>query len=275
MDDRAGKTPAELHVLADEVEKAALADLHAAATADLAQRIGLRLQRIGGACVSVVARDPGIVLNRTAGLGIGTPASREDVRRVRAAYDDAGVGRHFVQVHPDAGPAELPAWLAEAGYEPRRSWMKFARGRQPAPRPETTLTVREIGSEHAADFGRIVAEGFDLSVLGGELVGALAVRPGWRLFMAFAGDAPAGTGGLFVRDGAAWLDWGATAREHRRKGAQSALLAHRVAAALEHGCDAMFTTTGEWVEGDPQHSYKNIRRAGFEELYLSRNYAPA
>ncbi len=37
----------------------------------------------------------------------------------------------------------------------------------------------------------------------------------------------------------------------------------------------MLTTTGEEVEGDPQHSYKNIVRAGFREAYVRENFAPA
>ena len=266
---------ADLHALADGIEKAALADLHAAAPEDLARRIGLQAFEAGGALVSVVGGDPSIVLNRTSGLGVSAPVTADDVRRIRATYSAAGVGRHFVQVHPEAGLTGLARWLEEAGYRPQRRWMKFIRGRQPIALPETALQIREIGPEHATDFGRIVAEGFDLSELGAELVGSLAGRRGWRLFMAFADDRPAATGALFVQGRTAWLDWGSTTRAHRRKGAQAALLARRVAVALELGCEAMFTTTGEWVEGDPQHSYKNIQRTGFEELYLSCNYAPS
>ncbi len=266
---------ADLHALADGIEKAALADLHAAASEDLARRIGLRAFETGGALVSVGGGDPSIVLNRTPGLGVSAPATPDDVRRIRAAFAEAGVGRHFVQVHPEAGLTGLARWLEEAGYRPQRRWMKFMRGRQPVALPDTALQVREIGPQHAADFGRIVAEGFDLSGLGAELVGSLAGRRGWRLFMAFADGRPAATGALFVQGRTAWLDWGSTTRAHRRKGAQAALLARRVAVALELGCEAMFTTTGEWVEGDPQHSYKNIQRTGFEELYLSCNYAPS
>ena len=44
--------------------------------------------------------------------------------------------------------------------------------------------------------------------------------------------------------------------------------------AIELGCKRMFTETGEAVEGDPQHSYKNILKAGFTESVLRENYAP-
>jgi GNAT superfamily N-acetyltransferase len=71
-----------------------------------------------------------------------------------------------------------------------------------------------------------------------------------------------------------WLDWGATAPAFRRRGSQSALLRRRILDALDMGCRLILTETGEEVEGDPQHSYKNILRMGFREAYVRENYAP-
>lgn len=93
--------------------------------------------------------------------------------------------------------------------------------------------------------------------------------------MSFAGDVPAGTGALLLKDGVAHLDWGVTHPEFRRRGGQSAVLARRIGDALALGCDLLVTTTGEAVPGDPQHSYNNILRTGFEEAYLRENWAPA
>lgn len=44
--------------------------------------------------------------------------------------------------------------------------------------------------------------------------------------------------------------------------------------ALDLGCREMYTCTGEAVPGDPQHSFKNIAKAGFTETYVRDNYAP-
>jgi hypothetical protein len=93
--------------------------------------------------------------------------------------------------------------------------------------------------------------------------------------MSFDGDTPAGTGALFVRDGVAWLDWGATDPAFRRRGGQQTLLARRISDALDLGCSTMITTTGKAVPGDPQHSYNNILRAGFREAFPRENWAPA
>ena len=45
--------------------------------------------------------------------------------------------------------------------------------------------------------------------------------------------------------------------------------------ALEAGCNMIVTMTGEAVPGDPQHSYSNILKQGFEEAYLRENWIPA
>jgi hypothetical protein len=40
----------------------------------------------------------------------------------------------------------------------------------------------------------------------------------------------------------------------------------RVESALELGCHTLFRETGEVVAGNPQHSYKNLVRAGFKPI---------
>ena len=44
--------------------------------------------------------------------------------------------------------------------------------------------------------------------------------------------------------------------------------------AADMGCKNLYTMTGEAVPDDPQHSYSNILRAGFEEAYLRENWVP-
>ena len=92
--------------------------------------------------------------------------------------------------------------------------------------------------------------------------------------MSFDGDTPAGTGALYMRAGIAYLDFGATSPDFRRRGSQSALLSTRLRAALDAGCSEIVTMTGEAVPGDAQHSYHNIQKAGFAEAYLRENWVP-
>lgn len=72
------------------------------------------------------------------------------------------------------------------------------------------VRVQRISAERSTEFGRIAAEGFDLNEAAIPLLASLVDRPGWYLYMSFAGDTPAGAGAMFICDGAAWLDLGAT-----------------------------------------------------------------
>lgn len=261
---------------AEFLERAGFEALHQLIPAPLSQRLGVRALSTGSAFVSAIGGLPAsaVVVNRTIGLGLGIPATEEDVRKIVAVYTQAGIARYFIHRHRDSSPAALPDWLRAAGLEKARGWQKFERGPQPPPRADTDLELRRVGREHGEYFARIVCHAFDL---GEAAVPWLAEVPGgsnFHIFMSFAGDVPAGTGGMYVRDGLAWFDYGATAPAFRRRGSQGALLALRVRHALELGCRRMLTCTGEAVPGDPQHSYRNILKAGFRETSVRENYAP-
>jgi GNAT superfamily N-acetyltransferase len=208
------------------------------------------------------------------GLGVTAPARRETVARFVRDYRAAGIARYFVHVTDDARPAELRTWLAEEGLVPQRRWMKFAHGGGSVPEPRCDLEVRRVEGRHGAAFGCIAAAGFDMGEASIPALARLTERVQWHVFMAFAGDEPAATGALFIDGGVGWCDFGVTAPPYRRRGAQRALLAARIRAARNLGCDLIVTETGEAVPGDPQHSYHNILWAGFEELGLRDNYAP-
>lgn len=260
----------------ENIEQAALADLHAAATPELRSRLSLRSDLKNGVLASIAGKLPAsaIVINRVLGLGLAEPATPQQVRDIVADYREAGVARYFIQKHPDAGPPEMAAWMREAGLEKARGWQKFKRGPDEASVVETDLSIRRITAEQGATFARIVCDAFDLGDAAIPWLARLAGRERWHLFMSFYGDEPAGAGALFLDSGCAWTDFGATSPKFRRRGSQAALLAARINQAVEHGCQALYTCTGEDVPGDPQHSYKNILSAGFREAYIKENYAP-
>ena len=262
------------HARAEALELGFHQDLFDAAPRDIRAALGWRCEAVGGALLSVAANAPSILLNRTLGLGKREPASAEAVDEIRQRYAKAGVERYFIHLGPHAEPPQLRDWLAQAGLEPQRRWVKFERDARPAPEVTTDLRIARVDASHAAAFGRIVAEGFDLPAPAAGLFPPVSQRPGWHLFGAFDADELVAAGVLFVRDGSAYLNFGATAPTHRRQGAQGALLAARIEAARELGCTVLFTETGEEVPGDPQHSYHNIERAGFVPAYRLDNYAP-
>lgn len=260
--------------LTERMEAAGLEALHAGASDELRGRLGLRLEWIEGTMVSVAADDPSILLNRAMGVGLNPPATTEGIERICAAYRDHDLERFYVGVHPEARPDGLEDVLEDAGLEPGRGWMKFERGPDPAPTAESSLQVREIGEDHVDDFGRIAASAFGLTADAAPLFRGLIDRSGFRLYMTFAGETPAGTGLVYIDGDCAWLDWAATDPEFRRRGSQRALLSRRIEDAVTAGCTRLMTATGEAVPDDPQHSYHNLGWAGFEPKFVRENWVP-
>jgi GNAT superfamily N-acetyltransferase len=238
------------------------------------QALGWRCEEVGGAVASIASKSTSVLMNRTMDLGTFEPAEPDQVAEIARRYGEAGVGRYFVTVSPHARPPEIRDWLMKQGLVAQRRWMKFERDMRPAEPARSTLRVARIDARDALESGRIIAHGFDMGEAAAGMFPPLVGRAGWHLFGAFDGDALAGAGVLYVEGRFGYFPFGATAPAHRKKGAQSALLAARIEAARALGCDALFTETGEEVPGDPQHSYHNIERAGFEPSYLVENYAP-
>lgn len=265
----------ELELTLETMERDALADLHAAAPPELRQRLGMRGEVVDGCLVSVCAASPSIVINRALGLGVYQPATADTVSTVLKLYEQAGVTRFFVNLHEQAKPAELPGWLRAAGLKPYRRWVQFTRDASPPSPAKTDLQVREIGPEHGMDFARIVAYGYGVGDEAAPALAQLVGRPSWRSFMCFDGDTPAGATSLFIKDRIGCVNWAATAPAHLTGGAPSALLTRCIEVARESGCEMLITSTGEAVPGDPQHSYHNLERAGFQAVYARDNYVPA
>jgi hypothetical protein len=104
------------------------------------------------------------------------------------------------------------------------------------------------------------------------VIGSAPRAPGWTAFVARDGDEPAGAAAVWIGEGAAYLGFAATLPVQRGKGAQSSLLAVRLARAREAGCELVVTETGELREGSPSNSYRNILRAGFREEHVVENW---
>jgi GNAT superfamily N-acetyltransferase len=248
---------------AAEIE--ALRSNFAAAPAEIADDLGIASVDLGAGAlaVRVSAAPANDYLNHA--LGISTV---EQLEAITGFYGDA---HHAVSPAP---AADLEAALLGRGYEPGYAWMKFARGTDPPEPAPIELVVEETGPDRAADFARVVAEGFETPTGFGPWLAALPGRSGWHCFVAYDGDEPAACGALHVFEDLAWLGIAATRPDFRRRGAQSAILAARLGRAAELGCTLVVTETGALVDDRPSSSYRNILRAGFEPRYLRANYMP-
>jgi ribosomal protein S18 acetylase RimI-like enzyme len=79
-------------------------------------------------------------------------------------------------------------------------------------------------------------------------------------------------GGAFVHGDVAQLWGGATLPSHRRRGAQSALLAARLLDAKAAGCRMAVVETATEGPGERNQSFHNVRRVGFSPLYERPNW---
>jgi GNAT superfamily N-acetyltransferase len=255
---------------AEQVELAGWAELWAAAPPELAARHGIEATWIGGALCTSVGEQASTMLNRVVGLGLESPATDDDLQAIEAFYARHGQP-FYVSLNPQARPPDLGARLEGRGFTDGAAWMKFTRGVEPPPPPETALRVERIGPEEGAAFGDVVAVGYELEPFTAAWLAELP-RTSWRCYVAYDGDEPAGAAALFLHERTGYLCFAATRPEHRRKGAQSALLATRIREAIEAGCTALVTETGERIPLKPSNSYRNILRFGFREDYLRPNY---
>ena len=151
--------------------------------------------------------------------------------------------------------------------------MAFELGDEPTRTTADELRVEE--TQDADAFALTLVEGYGIPAEAQGLFPPLVGLPGWRCFLAWSGDEPAGCGALYVEDRLAWLGMAATRPSHRRLGAQIALLLARIEAARALGADAVYTETGAADGEGPGPSYRNILRAGFRESYLRPNWRSA
>jgi N-acetylglutamate synthase-like GNAT family acetyltransferase len=86
--------------------------------------------------------------------------------------------------------------------------------------------------------------------------------------MAFDGARPVAIASLCAFEGLGYLATAATAPGDRKRGAQQALIARRIARAEQIGCMALASETLYMLE----HSYRNLQRGGFQEAYEKEVY---
>ena len=211
--------------------------------------------------------------NRAIGLGIPRPAMREDVAALDAFFRDLGREWSAVQLVEPTRPPELVDWVEAAGWARSRLWPKLWRSLEgELPEARTAFRIEQVGPDRAADFGRIAVAAMEFDPILEPLATAVMGRPGWSHYLGFDGDTPVSTGATFVTADVAWLGYGATVESHRGRGGQSAMFARRLADARIAGCRLAITETGEDTPEEPNPSYRNMLRAGFELAYLRPNF---
>jgi GNAT superfamily N-acetyltransferase len=259
--------------LADAIEARAMVDTYAAAPSAL----DLRTETVAGATLLLAPRIPASFFNRAIGLGVFEPATESALDEVLERYESAKPSEFWLHLNPVAKPAGLEDWLFARGFvpPPRRTWAKFLRGPEPYSARPSTLSVRAAKTSDAAAIAQVVCAAFGMPPTLEPWFGALVGRPHWNFVLAEEDERVVATGAVFIAGSTAWLGIGATVADYRNRGAQSALLAARIAVAAGAGCSVLATETGESIAGEVNPSLNNIRRAGFVQVCSRLNYALA
>lgn len=254
----------------EAVETRAWLDFYRTAPEDVKSRAGLGVHRVDGLVLGIAPAFDALAFNRVIGGDVPPDPARLDSAVALARR--RGVPRLFVPWPPHGPEPAVEAELDRRGIRRHNRWVKLWRGTEPPPEESSGLAVEELQPRHRGEVQELMVACFDyprpLALLFGATVGA----EGWRHFgIRHDGRLVAGAG-LRIDADAAWFGPAGTRRSFRRRGAQTALLAHRVRAALDAGCRLLCTETAEPTPDRPAASFRNVRRAGFRVAYRRPNF---
>jgi GNAT superfamily N-acetyltransferase len=259
----------ELIRRSENIERAAWSDLYRRAPRQVRRTLGLQAVERGEATFLSASRVDHLFLNRAIGVG------NEDVDAAVEHFERRNIGQFWIHMGSNFRYTELPELLRERGITPYpRSWMKFVRPATPVDGVTCELRIRPARRSDAAPAGEILASGFDLPAEAGPLFTAGIGLDGWDCFVAEDEGRVVAAAAMYTRDYDGYLAFAATVPEARRKGCQRALMAARLGRAQYRGCRQVFTETGMPSEGEPNSSYRNMLRVGFDELHVRDNFAP-
>jgi hypothetical protein len=202
--------------------------------------------------------------NRAYLCGTEPGMGSDGVARLIDFFSGHGIGHFFVWLSPGPGIDSARGLLDQAGLS-RVHWTRYltlCRERH-APAPfDTDLDIRQVGPDDVTASREALGE-----TLWPEFA-ASAGKDGFFHYMAFDGSRPVAIAALCMFEDIGYLMAAATVESDRMRGAQQALIAARAAQAERLGCAVLVSETLSMLE----HSHRNLRRAGFEEIYDKEVY---
>lgn len=248
-------------------------DMYNAAGKDISEKFGIKVFTVGSACISIAKNIDILAYNRVIGLGLTERATEKMLDDIISKYKESDVKRFFIQIHPEASPADLKKWFQRRNILHHNNWVKHYRGVEDPPFVETDLEIREIGDKKEAEqFGHIITKSFEWPDEMKYWFANLAGRKCWKTYLAFDGTKPVAASSLYVKEDCGWLSFASTLPDYRGKGAQSALIARRIQDAAELGCKVLTVETAEDNEQNRSQSMQNIQKTGFEVAFIRPNF---
>lgn len=258
----------------EELEQDVWLGFHRLATDTERQRAGLATDTTGSLVALAAAEIDVLMFNRVIGLGSRTHAALSDIDRFVDWYRMLGVHRFFVQTAPYAQPEALSAWLTDRGFNHYNNWAKlfYEIDTRSLPEYASPFTIHLADKRYSRFWSTSITRAFDWPPALEPITSRLFDEPGWHIYVATLEGTVAAAGALYISDRAGYLGPATTLPEFRNRGAQSALITHRIREAHKRGCTLLVTETAEDTKQKSSPSYRNLQRLGFDLAYLRPNY---
>ena len=211
-------------------------------------------------------------ITQTFGLGLFEAPSGDTLAALERFYDERGAPA-FHEVSPLADMQTF-ALLNARGYQPFEFTSVMYRGLETGRDGRDSdgpITVRRAGSDDAEVYAQTAAEGwreFGFAEFIHDMARVYAASQGVDIFLAELDGRAIATGVLSIHAGVAHLAGASTVPAGRRRGAQNALLDHRLRYAAERGCDIALMGA---LPGSS--SQRNAERNGFRIAYTRMKFS--
>jgi ribosomal protein S18 acetylase RimI-like enzyme len=195
------------------------------------------------------------------------------IERTLTMLKERGVRVIGMEDHPDLPSHFNRDWFAARGFQPDYEeqiwWLPLERFSPPDEMPPG-VRIEQIEAGDAGTFAAILNEGFDTypDTGLGRAFAAVIGKTGWHHYIAYVDDEPGAAAALFIDDRVADCFVAATRPAARRRGAQTALINHRLVDGRAAGCDI---ATAQSVTYNA--SLRNFERRGFRPIYRRMIYA--
>lgn len=210
-------------------------------------------------------------LTQTFGLGLFEPVGERELGRLEAFFQDRGAPVAH-EVCPLLPPSVLTL-LNERGYQPIEFSSVLVRPVEVSlDVPPTPVSVRRVEAEEIDLWSRVAGAGWgsesaELGAFIEELGRVIGRAAGSHCFLAFLNDRPIAAATLCLGTDVALLAGASTVPEHRRQGAQLALLEARLRFAAERGAELAMM-----VAAPGSGSHRNAERQGFRNAYTRTKF---
>jgi GNAT superfamily N-acetyltransferase len=228
--------------------------------------MGANVQPFGGAAAYYVKEMPWGSFNTVKGIGAGGIGLIDEIIQF---YRERSRPFQF-EIIPSKANGDLFSCLIGHGFH-QTGFHTTLYGVPSVEKPSYSsgIMIRELNEDEFELYGRLHCLGTGLNVDGAGHVAdnnrVLYNRSGWRFFIGYVDDQPAGVAVMYINNNIASLTFAATIPEFRRRGLQMAFLNQRIYEAALAGC--------ELVVG--QAAYASTSQNNMERVGLRIGYTRA